>query len=166
VVQSYDLGVKRALDYLTSQNGGNLLMVKNEAWKGRNLLHELMEQTFRNITALHHDEREVHVVSAMKELSQNFFITHDIGGILSCADQDAIRVLGRLKQWNIEVPGDVSLVSYGNTELTAYYEPGITVIDSRYQDMAHKTAILIDEGHQTGLYEQHIIEPRLIIRRT
>ncbi len=166
VVQSYDLGVKRAADYLSNQTDGNLLMVKNEAWKGRNLLHELMEQTFRSVVDDLHPEREVHVISQMRALSQQFFESRNISGVLCCADHDAIRVLGRLKRWGFQIPSQISLVSYGNTELTEYYEPGITVIDSKYDEMAKKTAMLIDEGNDAGPYQQHIIQPTLIVRGT
>jgi len=36
IVQSYDLGVKRAVNYLAENHSGNLLLMKNETWKGRN----------------------------------------------------------------------------------------------------------------------------------
>ena len=49
VIQSYDLGVKRAIDYLVSKTQRNLLLVKNDSWKGRNMLYEFMEQTFTTI---------------------------------------------------------------------------------------------------------------------
>jgi DNA-binding LacI/PurR family transcriptional regulator len=158
--------VKRAVDYLAGSTSGNLLMVKNEMWRGRNLLHELMEQTFRSITADHYPGRKVHVISQLKDLSLQYFIERNISGVLCCTDHDAIRVLGRMKRWKINVPAEISLVSYGNTELTEFNEPGITVIDCKFQEMARKTAHLIDNGHEAGPHEQHVIQPELIIRQT
>ena len=88
-----------------------------------------------------------------------------IGGILSCSDVDSIKVLGRLKNWGIKVPGEVSLVSYGNTELTEFFEPSITVVDSDYSGMASHTAHLI-ENRGNDIEKQYVIQPRLIIRNT
>jgi DNA-binding LacI/PurR family transcriptional regulator len=71
-----------------------------------------------------------------------------------------------MKKWGIKLPEHARLVSYGNTELTLYNEPAITVIDCKYEQMAEKTAQLIAMGKETGSYEQHIIQPELIIRET
>jgi DNA-binding LacI/PurR family transcriptional regulator len=166
VVQSYDLGVKRALSYLAENHSENLLLMKNETWKGRNLLIELMEQTFSTLVAKDYPDKKVQVLSQMKELSKSFLKENKIKGVLCFSDVDAIKVLGRLKKWNISVPAEVKLVNYGNTELTTLYEPEISVIDCLYEEMAIKTASLIDSGKESGPYEQHIIQPKLIIRGT
>ena len=166
VIQSYDLGVKRAIDYLVTNTEGNLLMVKNDTWKGRNLLGELIEQTFSNIITTKYPDRAIHIVSQVKELNRLFFINNRIQGILTTTDVDAIRVLGRLKNWNINVPDQARLVNYGNTELTIFYNPAITVIDCQYEKMAQKTALVIDMGRNAGPFEQHVIQPNLIVRCT
>jgi DNA-binding LacI/PurR family transcriptional regulator len=166
VIQSYDLGVKRAVDYLVSNTSGNLLMVKNDTWKGRNLLGELMEQTFRNIISNNYPNRCLHIVPQVKDLDRGFFKDNRIEGILTTADSDAIRVLGRLKMWGIKVPEQARLVNYGNTELTHFYDPPITVIDCLYEQMAQKAASLIEKGRDVGPFEQHVIQPELILRNT
>ncbi|MBN2814950.1 MAG: GntR family transcriptional regulator [Bacteroidales bacterium] len=166
VIQSYDLGVKRALDYLTARTPKNLLLVKNNTWKGRNLLYEFMEQTFAGIVAENYPERKVYVISDMKELDNDFVSRQQIGGILCCADTDAVRCIGRLKTYGFAFPGELSLVSYGNTELTEFFDPPITVIDCMYAEMAAQTAKLIDKGGSAGPFEQYVILPRLIIRNT
>lgn len=166
VVQSYDLGVKRAIDYLVSRTNRNLLFLKNEMWKGRNLLDELMENTFRNIIAASYPSISVHVANNMNVLSREFFWDNNIGGVLSCTDNDAVRLIGRLKNWKIRIPSEVSIINYGNTELTSLFSPSITAIDCQYENMAHQAAMLIDLGPKAGMYEQHIIQPELIIRKT
>jgi len=166
VVQSYDLGVKRAIDYLVLRTDRNLLFLKNEVWKGRNLLDELMENTFRNIISSNYSGKMVYVAENMKNLSRDFFRECEIGGVLCCSDADAVRLIGRLKSWRFRIPGDVSIINYGNTELTALFSPSITVIDCMYENMAKKTASLIDQGNKAGKFEQYVIEPQLIIRKT
>lgn len=166
VVQSYDLGLKRAVEHLVAHTQGNMVMIKSDNWKGRNLLGELMEQTLLNITETDYPDRQVFIVSNLKDLNRQFFIEHKLEGILTTTDTDAIRILGRLKKWKINVPEEARLVSYGNTELTIYNEPAITVIDCKYEQMAQKTASLIEMGRKSGSYEQHIIQPELILRDT
>jgi DNA-binding LacI/PurR family transcriptional regulator len=166
VVQSYDLGVKRAVDYLTLKTQNNLLLVKNDSWKGRNMLYELMENTFFNLINEKYPKRKAYAISNLKQFSKELIVQNNIGGILCCSDTDAIRVIGRLKKWQIAIPETVSIVSYGNTELTEHFSPAITVIDCLYQEMALQTARLIEKGKLAGPYEQHIIQPLLIERET
>ncbi|MEN8251635.1 MAG: GntR family transcriptional regulator [Bacteroidota bacterium] len=166
VIQSYDLGVARALEYLTTQNNGNLLFVKNEDWQGRNLLYELMDKTFSSIVQAKHEPRISFSLQNARELTYKFLIQNNIGGILCCTDIDSVRVLGRIKNWGIKIRHEISLVSYGNTELTEYFNPPITSLDCQYSKMAAKTAELIQKGKKSGLFEQHIIHPKIIIRET
>lgn len=166
VIQSYDLGVSRAIEFLTKQNDGNLLLVKNEDWQGRNLLYELMEKTFYNIIQTKYPKRNSFTIGNAHYLTENFLAQNKIGGILCCCDTDSIRVLGRIKKWGVKIPSEISLVSYGNTELTEYFEPPITSLDCQYKKMAEKTAQLVRKGKSCGLFEQHIINPKIIIRKT
>ena len=163
VVQSYDLGVKRALDYLGSKNNGNLMLVKNEIWKGKNLLQELIEQTFLTIAADIFPGRKAFVSSQLNDIGKYYLESRKIGGILTCVDTDAVRLIGRIKMWEAM---EVSLVSYGNTELTSLFQPAITVIDCHYQMMAEKTAGFLDEKEPGGGVYQYVIQPSLVIRDT
>jgi DNA-binding LacI/PurR family transcriptional regulator len=164
VVQSYDLGIRRAVEYLVSKNRGNLLLVQNDVWKGRDLLNELIEQTFVEIVRQKAPDRRVSVVSRAWGLSLEMIRNQKIGGILSCSDVDSIKVLGRLKKWGLKIPSEVSVVSYGNTELTEFFQPAITVIDSCYMEMAMQAARLIGKAGEA--HEQYIIQPKLIVRNT
>ena len=166
VIQSYDLGVKRALDYLTQRGSGNLLLVKNEIWKGRNLLYELMENTIRTLIEERHPGKKLSVIVRVSDLDIKYLKDNFVSGILCCLDTDAIRVVGRLKQWNINIPQQVSVVSYGDTELTKFFDPPITSIDCKYEEMARQTALLIDQDPERIFTEQYIIQPELVIRNT
>jgi len=166
VIQSYDLGVKRALDYLVQQGNGNLLLVKNEIWKGRNLLHELMEHTFRTLIEERYPDRKLSVINRVSDLNISYLKENKISGILCCFDTDAIRVVGRLKLWSLKIPEEASVVSYGDTELTQFFDPPITAINCKYEEMACRTAFLLDENDEREIIEQYIIQPELIIRKT
>ena len=42
VIQSYDLGVMLAFNYLREQKGGGVAFIENETWSGRNMVMDLM----------------------------------------------------------------------------------------------------------------------------
>lgn len=165
VIQSYDLGVKRACDYLRSKNEKNILFIKDETWNGRNLVYDLMEQTLRSLLEKDDCTRKLYVISRLKDLHEEIFYIYNIGGILTCTDTDSIRITGRLKKWNIDVPGEISVVSYGNTELTEFFKPSITSIDCHYEEMASLAASIIRNTNLNGQI-QHVIQPELLIRET
>lgn len=165
VIQSYDLGVKRALDYLAVLHG-NLLLVKNEIWKGRNLLYESMEHTFKILANRDYPERKVFTLKNAGELSLRFVKDQKITGILTCVDTDAVRLIGRIQNWDM-VPGkNIRLVSYGNTELTALFNPPISSIDCHYDQMAQTAGVLLDNREDQCLNCQFVIQPTLIERNT
>ena len=70
-----------------------------------------------------------------------------------------------VKEWDVAIPGEVSVVSYGNTELTSYYSPGITSVDCNYPMMAREIAEHISCGSMP-CKRQLVISPELIIRET
>ena len=158
VIQSYDLGVMRALEYLVQRNNGNLLLVKNEIWKGRNLVHELMENTFRLLIGERYPDLQLYVIDRVSDLNISYIQENRICGLLCCIDTDAIRAVGRLKQWSIKIPEQVSVVSYGDTELTKLFDPAITAIDCKYEEMARRTAQLLDENQENRRTEQYVIQ--------
>lgn len=166
VIQSYDLGVKRAFDYFTSVNHKNLLFIKDETWRGQNLVYDLMEQTLRNFVDTSKTERELYVLKQVKDLNYEYVLKNNIGGILTCSDVDSIRLTGKLTHWGVSMPKDVSVVSYGNTELTEYFSPSITSIDCKYREMASCAAGLILNPKRKSKPHQIVIQPELIVRET
>jgi GntR family transcriptional regulator of arabinose operon len=168
VIQSYDLGVKRAVSYLLSKTIKNIAFIKNEVWAGTNMVQELMEESFKNFVEKEGSSRVAYVLDHISHLSREYMDKERIGGIFCCDDMDAIRVIGKLKKEGIDTPGDVSVVSYGNTELASYFTPRITSIDCHPEEMAEKTVEIINSninGTDTR-FSQYILQPDIIIRDT
>jgi DNA-binding LacI/PurR family transcriptional regulator len=168
VIQSYDLGVKRAVQYLQSRCSGVLAFIKNENWAGRNLVQEVMEETFKRFVGETTMPASAIVIDTLHTLSPDLVKKKNIQGIFCCDDLDAVRIIGRLLEWNFQIPGDITLISYGNTELARYFSPKITSIDCHYPFMAATTARIIAD-HLEGKdvrYSQYVIQPELIIRET
>ena len=167
-IQSYDLGVNRAFHYLCEKSKGNFAFVKNDIWAGRNMVLEFMEATFKNFVELQSPKRQAIVLDNVHEMDTTFLIQNNIGGIFCCDDMDAVRVVGKLKEWGYSLPADIALISYGNTDLARYFTPQITSIDSHCEEMVAKTIDII-HAHLNGedvRYSQYVVQPELIIRQT
>lgn len=166
-IQSYDLGVERAAKYLLERTQGTLVFLKNSIWTGRNMVQEVMEETF--LQCVQETGRPSAIVlKRVSDLHKEWIKSKNIQGVFCCDDTDAIRMLGRLKEWGIRVPEEVSLISYGNTDLARYFTPKITSIDPHGEEMAAKIAQMI-QAYQRGEdihFCQYVIQPELVIRET
>ena len=168
VIQSYDLGVKRAVDYLLSKTSKNIAFIKNEVWAGANMVQELMERSFKSFVEEASPSRKPFVLDQIRNIDREYLETVQIGGIFCCDDMDAIRVIGKLKNEGLNIPQDVAVVSYGNTELSSYFTPRITSIDCHLEQMAEKTVEIINSNINGAdiRFSQYILQPDIIIRDT
>jgi DNA-binding LacI/PurR family transcriptional regulator len=168
VIQSYDLGVKRAVQFLQSRCSERMAFIKNDTWAGRNLVQEVMEETFKSFVGESADSDKSVIINSIHTLTPAFLRERSIQGIFCCDDLDAVRMIGRLLEWNFQIPQDITLISYGNTEIARYFSPKITSIDCHYPMMARKTAQIISDHLQGNdvTYCQYVIQPELIIRET
>ena len=168
VIQSYDLGVQRGTRYLLDRTEGSLAFVRNDVWAGRNLVQELMEGTFMTIMAEARPQQMPHLIEKAGRLDAAYIRHYGIGGIFCCDDSDAVRVIGRLHEEGVAIPGEVSLVSYGNTHLARHFTPAITSLDPRNAEMAAKVGEILHkhiEGESTE-FSQYVVQPELVVRAT
>lgn len=167
-IQSYDLGVKRAVQYLLDKTAGTLVFVKNEIWIGRNMVQEFMEETFKGFIEGMPSPRRALTFDHVRNLNPDAIRNEKIGGIFCCDDTDAVRVIGHLLDWGFKIPEEISVISYGNTDLARYFTPKITSIDCHCEEMVDRTAAIIQD-HLEGKdvrFAQYVVQPELIIRET
>lgn len=168
VIQSYDLGVQRGTRHLLDRTAGSLAFVRNELWAGRNMVQELMENTFMSVMAEERPSVMPHLIDRASRVDAAFVREYQIGGVFCCDDSDAIRIIGRLREEGVRVPGDVAMVSYGNTHLARYFTPAITSLDPHNAEMASRTAQILRsriDGGQTQ-FSQYVVQPELVVRAT
>lgn len=166
VIQSYDLGTKRAFNYLVNANQKNFLFVKDESWRGKNLVQELMEESLNHFISNQCPERKLLTVSGIQDLDELFFRKNFIGCVICYTDREAVRLTHRILSWKMKMPQEVSLVNYGNTELSVSGTLPVTTIDCRYPEMARLAASLVFCGNCARATEQHVLGPELVIRKT
>jgi DNA-binding LacI/PurR family transcriptional regulator len=168
VIGSYDLGVERGIRYLRGKKPkGNIVFVRNEVTLGRNLVQELMEETFKNTLADAGDNQPL-IIDKVENVDADLVRNNKISGIFCCDDSDAIRVIGKLKTQGVIVGADFSLVSYGNTELARYFTPAITSIDPHNSEMAVKIAEILKQKIEEKAtdFSQYVVSPELVVRET
>ena len=168
VIQSYDLGVQRGMNYLLERTPRTIAFVRNEIWAGRNLVQELMEETYRTIIDAQRGEGSSLVVDRVGSIDAAFVRDNGIEGIFCCDDADALRVTGRLGEQGVRVPDDFRLVSYGNTDLARYFTPAITSIDPHNEEMAETTVRILRKkiGGDSTEFSQYVVQPELVVRTT
>ncbi|NBC81900.1 MAG: substrate-binding domain-containing protein [Bacteroidetes bacterium] len=164
-VQSYDLGIKRAINYLFSANSGNILLSVDEPWQGKHMIMELIENTAWQIIASRQPQRKLFINTNLNRINKAYIQDNHITGILSLQDTRSIRILGRLQSWRIKVPDDVAIVSYGNTEITRYCNPPLTVLDCNYAEMARRIVQIIHNDPELTS-KQLVILSELLVRET
>lgn len=168
VVQSYDLGVVRAMDFLLGEMPGGVAFIKNEGWTGRNLVLDLMLETYQEALRRKRPEVEPVIVNRATLINGADLYCRGITGIFCCDDIAAIQALGRLHEQGIKVPRDMRLVSYGNTDLARYFTPALTSVDPHNEEMAQKLVELVlacvTEGPR--FLPPHVTQPHLVVRET
>jgi DNA-binding LacI/PurR family transcriptional regulator len=168
VIQNYELGVQRALRYCAGKTSAHIAFVRNQVWAGRNVVQEMMEQAY---TQFMHDESESKqpiIIERLSSIDAGFLKSENIGGLFCTDDSDAVRIAGRLREAGVCIPQQVSLVSYGNTELARFFTPAITSVDPHSEEMADIMARIMDKklkGENTD-YCQYVVQPTLVERET
>jgi len=168
IIQSYDLGVTRALSYMLDKKPGAIAFIENEMWPGRNMVLELMRGTYLELLRTRRPGDESVVLSRAAEVDWAALRLRGVTGIFCCDDLCAAQTIGRLKDQGAHVPEDVHVVSYGNTELARFFTPAITSVDPHNGEMATALCdLLFASGDgQKPAFRQHVIQPDLVVRRT
>jgi len=89
---------------------------------------------------------------------------HAITGIIAGSDSIAVGVLRHAQEMGISVPGQLSVIGYGNS-LHAEYPPLLSTISIHFDRIARKAVSLIKKINQGGpALSPELISPSLILR--
>jgi DNA-binding LacI/PurR family transcriptional regulator len=168
VVQSYDLGVVRAMDYLLDRKPGGVAFVENEGWTGRNMVLELMVETYRMVLRRRRPGVEPKILERAGHVDVHDLRNSGITGVFCCDDVSAIQVIGRLREQGVRIPEAMSLVSYGNTDLARFFTPALTSVDPHNEEMVLRLLDVLtsDETDTPGQVRQYVVQPELVVRET
>jgi len=112
------------------------------------MVQQVMQETF--CAHLHQADaaRVCAIIDNVDSLDREAFLALRLSGPFCCDDIDAVRILGRLKEWNAYSSEKIALVSYSHTDLPRFFAHAITSIDSYYAEMAALTAEIIQASRQ------------------
>ncbi|MCX5772179.1 MAG: GntR family transcriptional regulator [Candidatus Hydrogenedentes bacterium] len=165
VIQSYDLGVVRAMEHLLSRGAGGVAFVANEGWTGRNMVLELMTETYRMALLGKRPGYDPVILERATLVDGASLRSRGVTGIVCCDDVSAIRAVGRLREQGVAIPGEMGVVSYGNTDLARYFTPALTSVDPHNEEMARQVASFLSSESRAELI-QYVVQPELVVRET
>ncbi|WP_394974744.1 LacI family DNA-binding transcriptional regulator [uncultured Croceitalea sp.] len=90
-------------------------------------------------------------------------------GIFAHGDESALYILNILKKIQIDVPKDVKLIGFGNTNFSSLVQPKLSTIDQRNSEMGKLSACMLLEilnSEKLISPKTEILSPKLIIRES
>jgi len=92
----------------------------------------------------------------------------DFTAIFSFNDITAIGAIRAIRDWQLRVPEDISVVGFDDIDAAAFYSPRLTTIRQPMQEMGLVGARLLLSYMQTGEFpgHEHLVAPELIVRES
>lgn len=88
--------------------------------------------------------------------------------IIASSDQMALAVRERARQIGLEVPGDLSIISFDNTPIVRFVQPPLTAIDQPIADLTARAVALLIAANRTGGNSQkvdQVVLPAALVER-
>lgn len=87
-------------------------------------------------------------------------------GIVIIDDMHALHALTILREREIKVPEEVSVISFNNTVIADFSNPGLTSVDTQVFQLGYESArCLIEEIKDPTIYKKSVIIPTSIVER-
>lgn len=94
--------------------------------------------------------------------------SQDFTAVFAAGDQLAIGVKRGLRDYSLDIPGDVSLISIDDIDLAPYVDPPLTTISQSIPEMARQGVTLLLDliKMKRPVNDKIVIEPRLVLRKS
>jgi DNA-binding LacI/PurR family transcriptional regulator len=90
--------------------------------------------------------------------------------VITCRDNDALRIMAALRQRGLRVPEDVAVVGSDNSEAGTFVEPQLTTIDLHVNELAQAVIELLFQllDHDSASEDRRavVLKPKLVVRRS
>ncbi|WP_036225749.1 LacI family DNA-binding transcriptional regulator [Mesoaciditoga lauensis] len=164
--------IKKIIDYLISKNRQkiNFLGFKTEIERARAFEKIIKEKglEYKKSTIWKCDEEEEKIPQHTKEYVDFLVEQGNLPDAIVCAsDLLAAGTIKWLAKRGINIPGDVAVTGFDNTEIAALFNPGITTIEQPCKSMGREAArLLINkiEGHEIA--KKVAFQTKIIIRES
>lgn len=92
----------------------------------------------------------------------------DVTAVFAANDQMALGIMRAFHEAGRDIPGEVSIVGFDDTEDSDSYWPPLTTIHQRFDEVGRLCvdSLLHEMHHDTGELRKHIVPTSLVIRRS
>jgi DNA-binding LacI/PurR family transcriptional regulator len=96
----------------------------------------------------------------------HYLIEAGCTGIVAASDLMALGAIRGVRQLGYDVPADVSIIGYDDTELMRFADPPLTTLSQRVEAIAaHATRLLVDQIDGAALpAREYLVRPDLVVR--
>jgi len=167
------IGARIALDYLFENNHKDILFirgansysydVKEKCYtKFMKNIGNFKEKNIINIGSGNSSETVSNTTSILLDILQSTKAT----AIFACNDLMGVGAINACKRLNINVPKDMSIISFDNIELCKFIEPNLTTIDQNMFLLGENAAsLLLEKINTNNEYSKNIILNNTLIKR-
>lgn len=167
------IGTKIALEYLLENNHRDILFIrgtnsysydiKEECYiEFMKRINNFKEKNIINIGAGNSSETVNNTTSILLDILSATSST----AIFACNDLMGIGAINACKRLNMDVPKDMSVIGFDNTELCKFIEPNLTTIDQNMFLLGQNAAsLLLEKININNEYSKNIILNNTLVKR-
>jgi DNA-binding LacI/PurR family transcriptional regulator len=172
-VDNYRGGYQAAYHFI--QNGHkDILIIAYDVWSNRERIRGLKDaftdfggdcHLYTHI--MDHVEGD-HYENGYIGIKKSFDVEKNITGIFAGNDLLAVGAIRGLKEFNLSVPEDISIIGFDNSKITRVIDPPLTTIAQPIQELGEKVMDMIMENIQNREMKKRkeILLPELIVRES
>ncbi|MFW6303757.1 MAG: substrate-binding domain-containing protein, partial [Candidatus Sumerlaeota bacterium] len=145
VIQDYALGVNLAVDAMIKGGARNIGYVRDPLWQPKNPIYQTMEQAYHDACDTANLEYRT-IWDSPYDIAQTQLQAPEFDALMCVNDQVACLTVGLLKNNGIDVPGDVQVAGYNNSDVGRFFTPRITTTDPDLERMCQEVENIIDRS--------------------
>lgn len=167
VVQDYILGVRMLAQRLAAAGARRIGYVRDPLWAAGNLTYRTMEQAYEQACE-DLPEQYVRVWNSPYDLSLVELTHPSFDGLLCVSDSIACIATGLLRDHGVDVPQQVQVAGYNNSDVGRFFTPQITTTDPDLERMCALVADIVRRyaAHEPVENLQYVRIPRVVERGT
>lgn len=167
------IGSKIALDYLLENNHKDILFIRGTNSYSYDIKEECYTEFMKNIGNFKEENiinigsgNSSETVSTTTSILLDTLQSTTATAIFACNDLMGVGAINACKRLNINVPNDMSIISFDNIELCKFIEPNLTTIDQNMSLLGENAAsLLLEKINTNNKYSKNIILNNTLIKR-
>lgn len=163
VVQDYILGVRLAIERMVASGARRIAYLRDPMWSGTNPIYQSMEEAFKTVLS-DAGLDFIRFYESAYSLPPKELESPDYDGLFCANDQVACIIAGLLREKGVDVPGQVQIVGYNDSEVGRFFTPRITTVAPDFQEMCRYLLDIIGRFKSGEQVEnlQYVMIPKVL----